>query len=247
MIGIYKFTNKLTGESYIGQSSNISRRYKEHKSSSGEDTYFHRMLKHYGFWNFDFEVLEECNQEELDDKEVYYISKFKTKYPNGYNKDSGGKQPDKHTMRLASKKDVDKIIYMLQKTTLTNSEIAEKFDVTPQFISQINMGKSWVQDSIQYPIRDKVYQKNNRNTKQFFCKCCGEAVPKNNKTELCQKCYSREKSQHLPDKDTLYKLLLTNSFLAVGRMFNVSDNAVRKWCDKYSIPRDSKYYRSAVC
>ncbi|WP_143000418.1 GIY-YIG nuclease family protein [Ruminococcus sp. YE282] len=31
MIGIYKFTNKITGESYIGQSTNIKRRYNQHK------------------------------------------------------------------------------------------------------------------------------------------------------------------------------------------------------------------------
>ena len=32
MIGIYKFTNKLTGEAYIGQSVDIKRRYNQHKT-----------------------------------------------------------------------------------------------------------------------------------------------------------------------------------------------------------------------
>lgn len=30
MIGIYKITNKKTGKSYIGQSNDITRRFKEH-------------------------------------------------------------------------------------------------------------------------------------------------------------------------------------------------------------------------
>ena len=31
MIGIYKFTNKITNESYIGQSTNLESRYETHK------------------------------------------------------------------------------------------------------------------------------------------------------------------------------------------------------------------------
>ena len=38
MIGIYKITNLFTGESYIGQSTNLERRLREHRNSS-EDSY----------------------------------------------------------------------------------------------------------------------------------------------------------------------------------------------------------------
>lgn len=47
-----------------------------------------------------------------------------------------------------------------------------------------------------------------------------------------------------PGKDTLYSLLKHNNFTSVGKMFGVSDNAVRKWCKDYSIPYKSAYYRS---
>ena len=76
MIGIYKFTNKITGESYIGQSINIVSRYNSHKYLCGSDTYFHKNIRYYGFNNFSFEVLEECSKEELNDKEIYYIKKI---------------------------------------------------------------------------------------------------------------------------------------------------------------------------
>lgn len=36
MIGIYKFTNKLTGEAYIGQRVDIKRRYNQHKNRYGK-------------------------------------------------------------------------------------------------------------------------------------------------------------------------------------------------------------------
>ncbi|MDR0677008.1 MAG: GIY-YIG nuclease family protein [Elusimicrobiota bacterium] len=35
MIGIYKITNNINGKTYIGQSRNIERRWKDHKSKHG--------------------------------------------------------------------------------------------------------------------------------------------------------------------------------------------------------------------
>ena len=32
------------------------------------------------------------------------------------------------------------------------------------------------------------------------------------------------------------KLILTHTFLHIGKLFGVSDNAVRKWCKKYNLP-----------
>ena len=29
------------------------------------------------------------------------------------------------------------------------------------------------------------------------------------------------------------------SMVSVGRKYNVSDNAIRKWCDKFNLPRKS--------
>lgn len=87
-IGIYKFTSKTTGLSYIGQSINIERRYKEHKTE--DDGYsFHNAIKKYGWEDFTFEILEECNKEELNEKERYWIAYYNS-YKNGYNETPGG-------------------------------------------------------------------------------------------------------------------------------------------------------------
>jgi hypothetical protein len=34
-------------------------------------------------------------------------------------------------------------------------------------------------------------------------------------------------------------LIRTTPFTQIGKQFNVSDNAIRKWCDKYDLPRKS--------
>ena len=247
MIGIYKFTNKITGESYIGQSKNIERRYREHKYLCGQKTFFHKMLKFYGIDNFDFEVIEECSIEELNEKEIFYIEQCKTQYPNGYNISSGGWNHSLQFFKLKSYTDVLDIIELLKSNELTNTEISKMYDVTPQFISQINMGYSWKQENISYPIRDAklLADEKMKNNIKYYCECCGSELSGKNK-KMCLDCYKKQISKHIPTKDVLYNLLMKHSFLYVGKLYGVSDNAVRKWCDKYNIPRHSSYYQNVA-
>lgn len=106
MIGIYKITNKINGNSYIGQSIDIKRRFSEHRCISKESNIsLKKAFSKYGKENFEFEILEECKANELDKKEMYYIELLKPKY----NRDSGGKGSLNHkvsekTRRLLQKK-----------------------------------------------------------------------------------------------------------------------------------------------
>jgi transposase-like protein len=43
------------------------------------------------------------------------------------------------------------------------------------------------------------------------------------------------KVENRPSAEELQKMLEETSFLAVGRKYGVSDNAVRKWAKKYKI------------
>lgn len=92
MIGIYKITNKSNGKFYIGQSTNLNKRFKDHRNSinrkeddkRGKGPLYDDMRK-YGLDCFSFEVLEKCNKEELNDKEEYYIDLYDA-VNKGYNK-----------------------------------------------------------------------------------------------------------------------------------------------------------------
>lgn len=91
-IGIYKFTNKINGKVYIGQSIHIERRFQEHcqQAKHNPKTVFHNALQKYGVENFLFEIIELCEDSQLDDKEKYYINKYNSLTPNGYNIQLGG-------------------------------------------------------------------------------------------------------------------------------------------------------------
>lgn len=94
VIGIYKITNLVTKQSYIGQSVDIASRWKQHiKCGLGIDASHTNMLynsmQKYGVWNFAFELIEQCSKEQLNEREKFYIALYQTdKF--GYNMTQGG-------------------------------------------------------------------------------------------------------------------------------------------------------------
>lgn len=91
--GIYKWTSP-SGKSYIGQAINLKKRCREFRKvncyyTSKGSAIDNARAKYNNFNSWKYEVLEECDIEQLDEKEIYYINKFDT-YNNGYNSTIGG-------------------------------------------------------------------------------------------------------------------------------------------------------------
>lgn len=86
---IYKVTNKVNGKSYIGQTRyTLEFRWRQHLHKK-DNVYFHNAIKKYGAENFSVEVLEECDVDKLNSREIFYIAKYNT-FENGYNLTLGG-------------------------------------------------------------------------------------------------------------------------------------------------------------
>jgi group I intron endonuclease len=92
--GVYKIENKINGKVYIGQSIDITRRWKEHCRPNkilNEKTKLSRAFKKYGVENFTFEVLETCPIESLYELELKYMTHYQSfKKKIGYNIVEGG-------------------------------------------------------------------------------------------------------------------------------------------------------------
>ena len=93
--GIYKITNIITGECYIGQAADIASRWSEHaKCGLGIDTpagnKLYKAMQEYGLQSFSWEVLEKCDRAELNEKERYYIGLYDS-VNYGYNILKGNK------------------------------------------------------------------------------------------------------------------------------------------------------------
>ena len=85
---IYKITNKLTSEIYVGYSINYTKRWYFHKRNAraGINTYLYRAMRKYGIENFTIEVLEQCEEELNEVREQYWIKELNPRY----NMTSGG-------------------------------------------------------------------------------------------------------------------------------------------------------------
>ena len=83
---IYKITNKITGQAYVGQSHEPFNRWKVHCYSNGSP--IQKATHELGIINFTFEILEVCSEQEANDRETFWIQ-FYHCYGNGYNTNRG--------------------------------------------------------------------------------------------------------------------------------------------------------------
>ncbi len=80
---IYKITNKLNGNFYIGYTNNPKRRWKDHKqcAKSGEASRFYNAVRKYGNDQFTFEVIEELpSAEAAKNREIELIAELDPEY-----------------------------------------------------------------------------------------------------------------------------------------------------------------------
>ena len=92
IIGIYKITSP-NNCIYIGQSSNVIRRWGEYAKlkGCGVNSRLINSLKKYGFENHKLEIVHQCTKEELNDLEIYYIDLYQSfNTEKGLNLHSGG-------------------------------------------------------------------------------------------------------------------------------------------------------------
>ena len=80
------------------------------------------------------------------------------------------------------------------------------------------------------------------------CPICGN--PKSHQAKTCRDCYKptnnhSKKISNKPTKEELFNILqqVQGNFTKVGRQYNVTDNAVRKWCKSYNLPSHSRDYK----
>lgn len=82
-VGVYRWISKISGNTYVGSSINISVRmytYFSLRSLAKSNRPIDRALLKYGFSNFSLEILEYCNEDNVLKREQYFIDLLKPEY-----------------------------------------------------------------------------------------------------------------------------------------------------------------------
>ena len=101
---IYKYTSP-SGKSYIGKAiGTLKKRAINLVSGIGykKCPLFWRAINKYGFLNFQVEIIEEAPLSILGEKEIFYIEKYNTRNPHGYNIAQGGEGGQKKEVYVYS-------------------------------------------------------------------------------------------------------------------------------------------------
>ena len=154
MYFLYCFTNTINSKRYVGITSNIQRRYNQHKSGRNRCPVFSSAIKKYGFENFEFVVIKEnltCEEAKLLEKE--FIKNFNSMVPNGYNRTEGGDASVKHNEESRRKISESNKNYLLnhphvrtgrkhsEETKKLLSELALKRTNRPRGVDHWHYGK----------------------------------------------------------------------------------------------------------
>lgn len=201
-IGIYKITNKINNNAYIGLSVNIEKRWKSHIERSKNytnkeyDKVLYKAFRKYGIENFSFEILENCDYDSLKEREKYWISYYNT-YEKGYNATPGGEQVDmngeKHPNHKLTEKDVIEIRKLWASKTLSTREMYYEY--------QNKIGKSGFKKIYTWQTWKKILPELNTEENREWHRNNGVSYSnpgqRNPKAKITDKDYNTIKSRYL--------------------------------------------------
>lgn len=161
--GIYKFQNQINGHIYIGQSTDIERRYKQHlydaKHPERPNTGIEDPIRKYGIENFSFSIIQLCEEEKLDEREIYWIAYYDSYY-HGYNKTKGGKslRGEDHPRAILTKQQVWDIREQYNRG-IQRKKVFQPYlkkGITEKCLLKVWNGQTWVN------IHNDVYTEENK-------------------------------------------------------------------------------------
>ena len=105
--GIYKITNTITGDFYIGSSKNVKKRWESHKWPSTwkkhSNNQLYKDMQKYGLDKFEMQIIAEVELDKLKEAEQQFIEKLHPTY-NNYRAKGWDIEKRKEACRKASRK-----------------------------------------------------------------------------------------------------------------------------------------------
>lgn len=218
MIGIYVICNVKTDTFYVGKSVNIEKRFKNHLKNLRQNKHYNKHLQNsynkYGEEFFEFDVVEECNENQLNEKEKYWIAYYKNNNFNLYNitdGGDGGKMPQ----------------YIIEKNRIKISNKAKGSEYVKHFGKQNGMYGKHHTEKTKNKIRQSLYSKYGVGMSSMY----GKHHTEETKRKISQANKGRKHSEetkrkmHKPHKKTRWdnnKRVWSDELCSVCRLLNMS-------------------------
>lgn len=154
---IYKITNLINGKTYIGQSKNPERRFREH-SLNLKNSVISTAINKYGKDNFSLEIIER-NINNYNEREAYWIQYYNSFNRDfGYNRTLGGEDPpifegENSFLSKYSNQEIELIQKDLIDSIKPYSQISKEHNISLEYLSIINRGIARKNVDFVYPLR----------------------------------------------------------------------------------------------
>lgn len=140
--------------------------------------------------------------------------------------------------------------YNKQGYLIPINEVGKKAKTLRFFTDKSNVANpqiSWAQD---YRIEKILTDTLNYDIPKFVspmpqrlehrCLDCGTCISQT--ATYCNNCIKKYRKTKVtkPNREELKHMIRTNSFIKIGEKYGISDNAVRRWCDSYNLPRNAR-------
>ena len=157
---IYQIKNDINEKIYVGKTiRTLEVRFKEHKSRINErNSHLYLAMRKYGVEHFSIEILEECEDNLLNEKEQYWIKKLNS-YNNGYNETLGGEG-----LPLI---DYESQIKPLWDRGFSVREISSVSKISPTTISNYLYANGFTEADIYSRANNNIGKKNSKPIQQY--------------------------------------------------------------------------------
>lgn len=157
---IYQIKNNINEKIYVGKTTRtLEARFKEHKNRVNErNSHLYLAMRKYGTENFFIEMLEECEDNFLDEREKYWIKILDT-YNRGYNETLGGEG--------LSLIDYESQIKPFWDEGFSIREISDITKISPVTISNYLYANGITEKEIKVRANDLIGKKNSKAIQQY--------------------------------------------------------------------------------
>ena len=118
---------------------------------------------------------------------------------------------------------------------IVHKELAKEYNVSKDTIRDINVGRTWYNDQLEYPLHYSKYDNNRNKKEKNYCIFCGKEISKN--STCCKDCVTfKMRKYNRPPREELKKNIREKTQTEVASIYGVSRSTISRWSLAMNLP-----------